>query len=443
MHSTLPPPIVFPRLAWPLLALCTSLFSTGLLSGQTLADLSLSALSGKTLTCTIDGGAAPFETTGVFSVQIDVPAVGQYTIASSSGSTSAHTGSYQFLQGSDQAYFKLLNYFADGSSAEIEFFRMNYLTAGKNYFEMFNGASNKNGSYVIGTGSGGGGGGSSGGSSGGGSTTTNAGRMINMSVRAAAGTGDQTLIVGFVVGGDGTSGAKSLLIRAAGPSLAGFGLSNPLADPRITTFTGSTADGSNDNWADDASIASLATNLGAFPFTSAQSKDAAILTSSSSGAHTVHINGGSGVALAEIYDATSSMTSTTPRLLNVSARSQVGTGDNILIAGFVVGGSTPRTLLIRAVGPSLASLGVGGVLADPQISLYAQSTKIAENDNWGDATNATQIVTTSTQVGAAALPSGSKDAVILTTLNAGVYTVLVTGVGNTTGVALVELFEVP
>jgi hypothetical protein len=183
--------------------------------------------------------------------------------------------------------------------------------------------------------------------------------------------------------------------------------------------------------------------LGAFPFTSTQSKDAAILTSSSIGAHTVHINGGSGVALAEIYDATSSMTTTTPRLLNVSARSQVGTGDNILIAGFVIGGSTPRTLLIRAVGPSLASHGVSGVLADPQVSLCALSTKIAENDNWGDATNAAQIVTTSAQVGAGALPTGSKDAVILTTLNAGVYTVLVSGVGNTTGVALVELYEVP
>jgi len=436
--------MVFPRLAWPLLALWTLLFSTGPLNGQTLADLSLSALSGKTLTCTIDGGAAPFESSGVFAVQIDVPAVGQYTIASSSGSTSAHTGSYQFLQGTDQAYFKLLNYFADGSAAEIEFFRLGYITAGKNYFEMFTGASNKNGSYVIGTGSGasGGGGSSGGGSSGGGSPTT-AGRMVNMSVRAATGTGDQTLIVGFVVGGSGTSGAKSLLIRAAGPSLAGFGLSNPLADPKITTFTGSTADGSNDDWAGNASIVSMATALGAFPFASAQSKDAAILASSAIGAHTVHISGGGGVALAEIYDATTSMTSTTPRLLNVSARSQVGTGENILIAGFVVAGSTPRTILMRAVGPSLASQGVGGVLADPKISLYAQSAKIAENDNWGDATNAAQIVTTSAQVGAAALPTGSKDAVILTTLNAGIYTVLVTGVGNTTGVALVELFEAP
>ena len=137
------------------------------------------------------------------------------------------------------------------------------------------------------------------------------------------------------------------------------------------------------------------------------------------------------------------MTTATPRLSNVSARSQVGTGDNILIAGFVIGGSTPRSVLIRAIGPALAGFGVSGALADPRVSLYTQSTKIAENDNWSDATNAAAITTTSTLVGASALPGGSKDAVLLVTLNPGVYSALVTGVGDTTGVTLVEIFEAP
>lgn len=275
-------------------------------------------------------------------------------------------------------------------------------------------------------------------------TPSTAGRITNMSVRAAAGTGDQTLIVGLVVGGAGTSGKKDLLLRAAGPSLAGLGVANFLADPKLTAFSGSTLVDSNDNWAGDAALLAAATRLGAFAFASASSKDAALYASPDAGVYTLHVTGGtSGIALAEIYDATASATDATPRLINVSARAQVGTGDNLLIAGFVVGGSTPRTVLVRALGPQLAKNGVGGTLADPTITIYSGSTKVAENDNWSDATNAASVATTATQVGAGALASGSKDAALLVTLNPGVYTAQVTGVGGTTGVALVELYEAP
>lgn len=520
MHSTTAPLRFISRLTWPR-AVGALFLLVASARAQTLAELSLAALSGKTLTCTIEGGAAPFETTGTFAVQIDVPSTGQYTIAAATGSTTAHTGSYQFLQGTEQAYFKLLNYFSDGSAAEIEFFRLGYLTAGKNYFEMFAGATNKNGTYVIGTGTSGGGG-SGGGTSApaittapvskialpggtvtfsvvatgtglsyqwyfngvalsgeinanlilsaisalhvgnytvkvtnsGGSVTSaaaalslataaNSGRIVNMSVRASTGAGDQTLIIGYVIGGAGTSGAKPLLLRAVGPSLTGFGLTGAVADPLLTTFTGSVADGTNDNWAGDAAITATGSSLGAFALAGAQSKDAALLASPAIGAHTMHLGGGGGIALAEIYDASSGFTTTTPRLINVSARSQVGSGDNLLIAGFVIGGSTPRTVLLRAVGPTLADQNVGGLLADPKLSLFAQSTKIAENDNWGDATNATQIASTAVQVGAAALPVGSKDAALLVTLNPGIYTAQVSGAAATTGVALVEIFEAP
>jgi hypothetical protein len=114
-----------------------------------------------------------------------------------------------------------------------------------------------------------------------------------------------------------------------------------------------------------------------------------------------------------------------------------------VIAGFVIGGSGPCTVLIRAVGPTLANYGVTGVLADPKLTLYAGSTQTAENDNWSDATNASAISTAATTVGASVLASGSKDAAILVTLQPGIYSAKVSGIANTTGVALVEVYEAP
>ena len=146
-------------------------------------------------------------------------------------------------------------------------------------------------------------------------------------------------------------------------------------------------------------------------------------------------DGGSGVALLEVYDAA---TSSSVNVINASTRAFVGTGDSVLIPGFVISGTGALKLLIRAVGPTLANLGVSGVLADPTITLYRGSTALATNDNWavGDAA-------TMTAVGAFALPVGSRDAAIVTTLPAGSYSAIVSGVANTTGTALVELYVVP
>ncbi|HEY1109423.1 MAG TPA: hypothetical protein VGE76_12340, partial [Opitutaceae bacterium] len=145
--------------------------------------------------------------------------------------------------------------------------------------------------------------------------------------------------------------------------------------------------------------------------------------------------GAGGVALAEVYDASVASSATAPRLVNLSARTQVGTGANLLIAGFAIGGETSKTVLIRAVGPGLAPFGVTGTLADPQLELYGGSTLLAVNDNWqasaGD---------TFTAVGAFALPASSRDAALLVTLAPGSYTAQVSGIGNTTGVALVEVY---
>ena len=117
----------------------------------------------------------------------------------------------------------------------------------------------------------------------------------------------------------------------------------------------------------------------------------------------------------------------------------IGSG---LTAGFVIGGSTSKTVLIRAIGPTLAGapFNVSGVVADPQLALFSGSTKIGENNDWGGTATLTAAFT---QVGAFALPATSKDAVVLATLLPGNYTVQVSGVGNTTGLALVEVYEVP
>lgn len=277
-------------------------------------------------------------------------------------------------------------------------------------------------------------------------SASNAGRIVNLSVRSSAGTGAQTLIVGVVVGGSGVSGSKQALVRAIGPTLTGYGVGGALVDPIMTLYQGTTIVAANDNWAGDSQIIAIANQVGAFALPSTTSKDAAFYSPAvNAGIYSVQITGANsstGVALAEIYDATpnSSFTATTPRLINVSARTQVGTGDQILIAGFVVGGSTSRSVLIRGIGPTLTGYGVGGALADPKLELYQGTTLIAQNDNWA---GTTALSTAFTATGAFALDPTSKDAAILVTLPPGVYSAQVSGVGGTTGIGLVEVYEAP
>jgi hypothetical protein len=276
------------------------------------------------------------------------------------------------------------------------------------------------------------------------------GYLANLSVRTFAGLGDNTLIVGLVVGGSGTSGTKPLLVRGVGPTLAGYGVSGTLGDPKLDFLASGnlTPLASNDDWAGDAQVKNAANAVGAFAFPSDTSKDAALFLNSSNGVYSVKVTGAAastGIALAEIYDASAAnFPATTPRLVNVSARAQVGTGDGVLIAGFVVAGTAPRTVLIRAVGPTLGSYGVVGSLQDPILelsqSINGTNTVVASNDNWG---GDTQISNVGSTVGAFSLSSSSsKDAAILITLPPGVYSAKASGAANTTGVALIEIYEV-
>jgi hypothetical protein len=270
-------------------------------------------------------------------------------------------------------------------------------------------------------------------------------RIAAFSARALSGPGDQTLIVGFAVSGSN----KNLLVRGIGPTLASFGLSNVLADPLLTLLGSTGTIATNDDWQINSSgqnqgtlIAATAAQVGAFALPNG-SKDSALLATVNSGIYTTSLfrpnSTAGGIALTEIYDTDLALGA---RLLGVSARMNVTTGDGALIAGLVIAGNAPKTVLIRGVGPTLATFGVTGVLVDPQIAVFSGSTQIASNDNWGVGTStAAQIASATAQVGDFPLPAGSKDAALLVTLQPGSYTVVVTGVGNTTGNALVEIYD--
>jgi hypothetical protein len=272
-----------------------------------------------------------------------------------------------------------------------------------------------------------------------------ASRIVAFSARALSGPGDQTLIVGFVVSGDN----KNLLVRGVGPTLASYGIGNYLTDPLLTLYgVNNAVIATNDNWQTNNSgqdqtalMAATAARILAFPLPSG-SKDSALLFTVNHGVYTTSLlrpNSTTGVALTEIYDTDGNVGA---RLTAVSARMNVMLGEGALIAGISIAGNAPKTMLIRAIGPALAAFGVTGVLTDPQIAIFSGSTQVASNDNWETgASTAAQISAASAQVGDFPLPAGSKDAALLVTLPPGNYSVVVTGVGNTTGVALVEIYD--
>jgi len=269
------------------------------------------------------------------------------------------------------------------------------------------------------------------------------GRLFNLSVRTAAGSGENTLIAGFVVGGEGGEG-KTLLIRGVGPGLAPFGVAGRLNDPALVLRN---PDGvvlaANDNWGGNAEVAALAAQVGAFALPGPTSLDAASIVSVSAGqysAQVTSVGGSSGVVLTEVYDGTPAATvaAGTLRVSNLSVRARSGAGDEVLIAGFTVSDGA-RSVLIRGVGPGLAQFGLTNVLTNPRLEIYRGATLIAQNDDWA---NAGDVNEASVRVGAFALPLGSKDAALTMKLDPGGYSVLVRGAGGSTGVALAEVYEI-
>ncbi len=281
------------------------------------------------------------------------------------------------------------------------------------------------------------------------STDPNFGRIANLSILTDITAADPQFTVGTVIGGAASTGPKPLLVRAAGPSLSALGVGSPLADPKLDIFSGQTVVASNDNWAGDAALSAAFTSVGAFAYLNAASRDAAVFNpATAAGGYTVQISGvggATGSVIAELYDATpvSAFAPSTPRLVNVSVLKNIPTG-NLLTAGFVIGGATAKTVLVRVIGPrlALAPFGITDAMADPKLELFSGQTVIASNDNWGgDA----QLSAVGASVGAFAVTDvASKDAMLVITLAPGNYTVQASPIAATTGgLAIVEVYEVP
>jgi len=265
-------------------------------------------------------------------------------------------------------------------------------------------------------------------------------RMINLSSRATLGEGE--LIAGFVVGA-GTP--KRILIRAIGPSLNQFpGIGETLSNPLLEVFDSTGAKIiENDDWTrqkdDSPLVASDFASVGAFALTS--SLDAAVLATLPSGAYTIRVASAgprNGSALVEVYDV-----SGTARLLNLSSRAHVARGGVRFVSGVVLAPGQARRVLIRAAGPSLATLGVPSPLADPILTVRDDAGRtVAVNDNWGDRNASASISAASTTTGAFPfIGTDSRDSAVVLDLPPGAYTIEVAGVGDTSGTALVELYD--
>jgi hypothetical protein len=268
--------------------------------------------------------------------------------------------------------------------------------------------------------------------------TTGTVRLVNISSRSPLGGTAGTPIIGFVIGG---AGSQPMLVRAVGPTLSTMNVSNPLADPSLRLVANGATIATNDNW--NAADAALFSSLGAFAL-GAASKDAALAATLPTGVYSAPVSAtdsGSGVTLLEVYDAGSSTSAA--QLVNLSSRAYVSSGDQVLIAGFVITGSGSVRLLVRGVGPGLTGQGVGDAMADPEITLYQSSTIVAANDNWSASSDAVALSAAATQAGAFALAGGSRDAALLATLPAGLYSVVVSGHGGAVGTALAELYLLP
>jgi hypothetical protein len=257
------------------------------------------------------------------------------------------------------------------------------------------------------------------------------------------------MIAGLTIGG---GGAKTLLLRAAGPTIGAppYNVSGVLADPKLTLTTPAGALlASNDDWdtGDQRAVLEAAfTQTGAFPLTPG-GRESALLVSLPAGSYTAIVegaSGGTGVAIVEVYDVDPASAA---RLINLSTRGYAGGGDSVMIMGFVVEGSAAQNLLVRGVGPRIgaAPYNVPGVLADPQIDLTTQAGAFLNgNDDWGAMpSDAVFLSGVFTATGAFPLGGGSRDAALFRACPVGGYTAIVSGADGGSGIALGELYVVP
>src|SRR5438874_24919 len=253
------------------------------------------------------------------------------------------------------------------------------------------------------------------------------GKATNISTRGMVGTGQNVLIAGFIISGNQ---AKRVIVRALGPSLSTHGVSGALADPTITVVNSSNVVvASNDNWKDTQE-----TEIAASGFAPPNDLESAIIATLAPGSYTAVMtgkNGGTGIELVDVYQ----LDSTTSIFSNLSTRGFVGTGENVLIGGLIIGSGEPPVIVLRAIGPTLSSFGITQPLQDPTLELRdANGALIAFDNDWKD--------NTPTGIKATLLnPTDARESAIIASLAAGSYTAIVRGKNGTTGVALVEAYR--
>ena len=256
-------------------------------------------------------------------------------------------------------------------------------------------------------------------------TLTPTATLVNISTRGSVETGDNMLISGFIVSG---SDSQQVIIRGLGPTLTSFGVPDALQDPVLELHNTTSMMTSNDDWQSAANANQIPIN-----YRPANSHESAIMTTLQPGAYTTVMHGKNsttGIGLLEVYSTLSGLT-------NVSTRGFVGTGDHVLIGGFISsGGNGSLQVIIRALGPTLTQFGVSGALADPTLSLMdGNGNVVAFNDNWK---NTQQTVIQNSGFA----PPSDLESAILAILPNGNYTAIVSGKNGTTGVSLLEVYKV-
>jgi hypothetical protein len=246
-------------------------------------------------------------------------------------------------------------------------------------------------------------------------------------------TGDNVGIGGFIITG---TAPKHVLIRAIGPSLTGLGVANALADPVLELHgSGSFSTVASDNWRDDPAQEIAINATGLAPTNNLESAIDATLNPGSYTAVVRGKNNTTGVALVEVYDLSQAVPA---KLGNISTRAFIGTGDNIVIAGFILGGNSGSDrIVVRGIGPSLSALGVSNALLDPTMELRdSNGALLIANNNWQDDPAAAGELTA-----AGLAPTNQLESGIAATLPPGLYTALLAGLNNGSGVGLVEVYD--
>jgi phospholipase/lecithinase/hemolysin len=252
-------------------------------------------------------------------------------------------------------------------------------------------------------------------------------KATNISTRGMVGTGEDVLIAGFIISG---SQPKKVIVRALGPTLGTLGVNGALADPTVTVINSSNiVVASNDDWRN-----TQAAQIAASGFAPPNNLESAIIATLPPGSYSAVVsgkNGGTGIGLVDVYE----LDATTSIFQDLSTRGFVGTGDNALIGGLIIGNGEQPVIVVRAIGPTLGSFGITQPLQDPTLEVRDSNGGLISFDNdWQD--------NTPTAVKAALLqPQDSRESAVVLSLPAGNYTAIVRGKNGTTGVALVEAYR--